>query len=135
MTNPIRGLFFPLSSIKLSKCLKVGDSYLDLKVSRKRGKYSGVFSLDGKAQKLSLERIDESQFCESFLHHFYFRTPDKEYGAPRKFFARLGFHKSSPLEMEYSEGKYRFSFVSPILRREIRMQFSRAIHLVSARGL
>ena len=68
--------------------------------------YSSEFSCQGKPLKLSLEKVTNHDFTQALLQAYFFRQPDKEYGAPRQLLARLGFHHKQPLPMEYRNQKY-----------------------------
>lgn len=102
---------------------------LDVKVSRGISGYSSKFLKDGTSIQLSLEKTDQNSFSRALLEYYYFRTPEKKYTTTRKFFARMGFHKKGPLEMEYSDQKYKFKFHAEIdgRMREMQMFYSPVI--------
>lgn len=106
MSDPLGRLFFPLTSFRLPRLFATGDAFLALRVSRRRGQYASTLSKGGKPVKLSLEKIDANDFTQAVLQHYFFRQPDKEYGAHRQMLARLGFAKGEPLEMQYRDQKY-----------------------------
>ena len=110
MSKALRGLFFPLTSLKLNEVLKTGETFLDAKVHSSKGRYSGSFRKTGKEVKLTLEKIDSHDFWEQFLEHYFFRASGKKYNSARKLFARLGLSDTPSLPMEYSDQKYKFKF-------------------------
>lgn len=122
MADPIKALFFPLSNLSLKDVLAAGDMRLALRVQSKKGRYAGSFSRDGAPVKLSLEKIDEHNFINSFLHRYYFGEMDKKYGATRSFLARLGVHNQSTINMDYADQTYKFKYLSEIDAKKIEVQ-------------
>jgi hypothetical protein len=124
--DPLGKLFFPLKSLKLSSAFKAGEHVLDVKVSRGISGYSSKFLKDGQSINLSLEKTDQNSFSRAFLEYYYFRTPEKQYTATRKFFARMGYRKKGALEMTYSDQKYKYKFKAQIdgRMREMQMFYS-----------
>ena len=106
MADPFGRLFFPLTSFKISRIFQAGDNFLDVVVKRGVRGYSSEFKTNGKPVKLALEKVTPHDFTQALLQAYYFRKPDKEYGAPRQFLARMGWHKRTPLELHYREQKY-----------------------------
>jgi hypothetical protein len=109
MSDPFGKLFFPLTTLKFSNVFQAGQTSLDLRVARKAGSYSSTILKEAKALKLSLEKIDQHDFTQALLQGYFFRQPDKEYGALPQLLARFGLHKKSPLVMEYADQTYKLN--------------------------
>jgi len=138
VSDYLRALFFPYSTLRLDSVLQAGASSLSFRVSSSGGSYSGVFYKGEQKLKSSYEQLSAHDFCESFLHHYYFRDPEKQYTATRKFFARLVLHKNKkPLEMEYSDQNYKFKFLAKVqgALREIIVIYSPTIGRLVVRSM
>jgi hypothetical protein len=137
VADPLGKLFFPLKSLKLSSAFIAGEHTLDVKVSRGISGYSSKFLKDGTEIQLSLEKTDQNSFSRALLEYYYFRTPEKKYTTTRKFFARMGFHNKKPLEMEYSDQKYKYKFKADIggRMRQMQMFYSPVIGRMVVRAL
>lgn len=122
---------------KLSRAFKCGENFLDVKISRGVRGLSSTFLRDGSAVQLTLEKIEQDEFSRALRHYFYFRTPEQKYTGTRKLLARIGFHNKQPLEMEYSDQKYKFKLPAEIdgRRRELQMFYSPIIGRMVVRAV
>lgn len=137
MNERISGLFFPLSSLKLSRALQAGENYLELRVRKGVSGLKGAFYRDGKEVKLTLEKLSDHQFCESFVDYYHFGSKAGGQSATQKFLARVGFNKSESLAMDYSDQKYKFKYPATIdgRRTEVQLFYSPVVGRMVVRGV